>query len=40
VRLGTVQPHQRVVVRRRDETLIDIPWPELKEVWLSPLDWS
>jgi phosphoribosylformylglycinamidine synthase II len=40
VRLGTVQPHSRVVVRRRNETLIDIPWPELKEVWLSPLDWS
>jgi hypothetical protein len=39
-RLGEVAAHDRVVVNCDNEVLIDIPWLQLRDTWLVPLDWE
>jgi phosphoribosylformylglycinamidine synthase subunit PurSL len=39
-RLGEVAAHDRVVVRCDNEVIIDVPWLQLRETWLAPLDWE
>jgi len=39
-RLGEVATHDRVVVQCDQDLLIDVPWKQLRETWLAPLDWA
>ncbi|XZE46431.1 phosphoribosylformylglycinamidine synthase subunit PurL [Pirellulaceae bacterium SH467] len=39
-RLGTVEPHDRVTLSSDGKTLIDVPWKQLRDRWLAPLDWQ
>jgi phosphoribosylformylglycinamidine synthase len=39
-RLGTVASHERVIIQCDGETMIDLPWIELRNTWLAPLNWS
>ena len=40
IRLGVVTPDDRVLIRSKDNSLIDLPWTSLKQTWLAPLDWE
>ena len=38
--LGVVTPEDQVLIRSKDQLLVDLPWSQLKETWLAPLDWE
>lgn len=39
VRVGQVTAEPRLVIRRGEQTLVDLPCERLKQVWQKPLDW-
>ncbi len=40
VRLGHVTGGLNVVVKNGSRLLVDLPWQDLKQTWLAPLDWE
>jgi phosphoribosylformylglycinamidine synthase len=39
-KLGVVTGEDRVLIRSKDQPLVDLPWSKLKSTWLAPLDWE
>ena len=39
-RIGTVNPGPMVCIESDGQTLIDVPWTRLRELWRSPLDFA
>ena len=39
-RIGVVIGDDQVLIRSGQDTLVNLPWSQLKQTWLAPLDWE